>query len=292
MAPNGPWRYLLVDVDGTLLDSQGSISPRGRAVLSQAVAAGLSLVLASGRTYVSLLRVTAGLDLPFYMIANGGAIGLTPDLAAPYLRVLAPALWPRIVESLLRERLSAAVFAHRLPEPPLVYVASARGDPHFEAYVSRNRAQVRVARDLPAAPIADVVEVAALGKGPAFEQASARVRACFAEETENHTMVLFIAARFGKITEFFRRGTTKWNAFLGLFPEAARHPETVIAIGDEANDRDMIACAGLGIAMGNATDELKGLARRVTADHDHDGLAEALEPILASLPRRTGTGGG
>ncbi|MCH7552243.1 HAD hydrolase family protein, partial [Patescibacteria group bacterium] len=53
----GPhWRYLLVDLDGTLLNSQGEITPRNRAVLSRAVDAGMTLVLASGRTYPSLQR--------------------------------------------------------------------------------------------------------------------------------------------------------------------------------------------------------------------------------------------
>jgi hydroxymethylpyrimidine pyrophosphatase-like HAD family hydrolase len=123
--------------------------------------------------------------------------------------------------------------------------------------------------------------VAALGEGEAFDRASARVRERFAADTANHTMVLFIAAKFGKITEFFRTGTSKWNAFRALFPNA--QPESVIAVGDEANDRDMIARAGLGIAMGNATEELKSLADRVTASHDDDGLALALEPLLEEM---------
>ncbi|MCH7555265.1 MAG: HAD hydrolase family protein [Proteobacteria bacterium] len=91
-------------------------------------------------------------------------------------------------------------------------------------------------------------------------------------------MVLFLNANFGKITEFFHPEASKWSAFQGMFPEAEQ--ERVIAIGDEANDREMIAGAGLGIAMGNATAELKEVADRVTTDHDADGLAEALEPLL------------
>jgi hydroxymethylpyrimidine pyrophosphatase-like HAD family hydrolase len=42
----------------------------------------------------------------------------------------------------------------------------------------------------------------------------------------------------------------------------------------------MIRAAGMGIAMGNATPALKAAARRVTASHDDDGLALALEPLL------------
>lgn len=277
-----PWRYLLVDVDGTLLNSEGRCSPRTRAVLHRAVASGVRLVLATGRTYPSLRRITADLELPpFHMITNGGAVGLTPGgERVAYTHYLHPTLWPRLVATLQAEGLSVIVFSHRHPEPPLFYVAQRQGDPHFEAYLGRHNAFSRVVADLAAAPVPNVVQVAALGAGSAFDAASSRVLHHFAPWTRCHSMLLFLNARYGKITEFFQRGTSKWQAFLGLFPEAAAHPERVIAVGDEANDLEMISEAGLGIAMGNATAGLKAAARQVTASHDNDGLAAALEPLL------------
>ncbi|MCZ6646224.1 MAG: HAD hydrolase family protein [SAR324 cluster bacterium] len=281
MEPGLPWRYLLVDMDGTLLNSRGEITPRSRAALGRAVQAGLELVLASGRTYPSLLRVGEPLGLPFHLISNGGAVGLTPRVeAVSYTNCLAAAAWPEIAEALLAEGLSVLVFSHRHPGPPLFYVASLQGHPHFEAYIGRHHALCRVADNLPGAPIPAVVEVAALGSGAQFEAASARVMARLEDRSRNHSMVLFLNRNFGKITEFFHPATSKWAAFQGMFPEAVRRPQSVIAIGDEANDLDMIAGAGLGIAMGNATNELKAVADLVTGDNDADGLADALEPLL------------
>ena len=282
-APRRPWRYLLVDVDGTLLDSRGDISPRNRRALHQAVDAGLTVVLASGRTYPSLLRVCGDLDMPYHLITNGGAVGLSPRAAQVlYTSFLDVGLWPAVAAALLREGLDAMVFSHQHPEHPRFYVASRKGHRHFEAYLARNDAYCRVVADLPGTPIDNVVEVAALGAGPAFDKASARVLAEFGGRTRNHSMVLFINAAFGKITEFFNPGSSKWHAFLGMFPEAAAHHERVIAIGDEANDLEMIRDAGYGIAMGNGTDALKAVADHVTADHDHDGVAQALETLLAT----------
>ncbi|HEX7926076.1 MAG TPA: HAD hydrolase family protein [bacterium] len=276
-----PWRYLLVDVDGTLLTSRGEMTPRSRAALAHAVSYGITLVLATGRTYPSLARITAGFDVPHHAITNGGAVGLGPGLRdVRYVNALQPDVWPPIVEAMLHEGLSPVVYGHRHPEPPVLYVASRTGDPHFESYLNRNTLHAQVVPDLAAADLRDVIEVAALGRGDVFDAASTRVMARFDGRTRHHSMVLFINAAYGKITEFFDAGTSKWHAFLGLFPEAARHPETVIAIGDEANDMEMIQAAGMGIAMGNATPELKAVADRVTADHDHDGLAEVLEALL------------
>jgi hypothetical protein len=228
------------------------------------------------------MRVTGELGLPpFHMIANGGAVGLAPGGATVrYTRTMAPALWPRVVRGLEEAGLAPLVFSHRHPEPPLFHVSRMEGNPHHEAYLRRNALWCRLHADLAAAQVPAVVEVAALGRDDGFEAASARVLARLAGETRNHSMVLYLQGVCGKITEFFDRGTSKWRAFLGLFPEAAAHPEQVLAIGDEANDVEMVREAGLGIAMGNAIPALKAAADRVTADLDHEGVAEALETVL------------
>jgi hydroxymethylpyrimidine pyrophosphatase-like HAD family hydrolase len=284
--PQTPWRYLLVDLDGTLLDSQARITPRTRGVLMRAVVSGVTLVLASGRTYPSLMRVAGGLGIPFHVISNGGAVALTPGLASvPYVNPLPNDLWPDVVATLQDVGLPVVVYGHRHPEAPVLHVARGPGstkaeDAHFEAYLSRNVLAAQIEPDLRAATIAVPVEVAALGRGEAFERTSADVMARFDGRTRHHCMALFIRSEYGRITEFFHPQTSKWRAFLGLFPDA--RAEQVIAVGDEANDAEMIAEAGLGIAMGNATSELKALAKHVTLDLDHDGLAEALEPIFGT----------
>ena len=56
--------------------------------------------------------------------------------------------------------------------------------------------------------------------------------------------------------------------------------EQTIACGDEGNDREMILAAGLGVAMGNASEPIKDIADVIVADCDHDGVAEAIETYL------------
>ena len=50
-----------------------------------------------------------------------------------------------------------------------------------------------------------------------------------------------------------------------------------MAIGDNFNDMDMIEYAGIGVAMGNAPDEVKAVADEVTLSNDEDGLKYTLE---------------
>ena len=54
----------------------------------------------------------------------------------------------------------------------------------------------------------------------------------------------------------------------------------VIAFGDAGNDIDMIRFAGLGIAMGNASDDLKAVADFITATNEEDGVAKFLENFV------------
>ena len=53
--------------------------------------------------------------------------------------------------------------------------------------------------------------------------------------------------------------------------------DQVMAVGDSGNDLSMIEDAGLGVAMGNATQEILAAADAVTADNNHDGVALAIE---------------
>ena len=53
-----------------------------------------------------------------------------------------------------------------------------------------------------------------------------------------------------------------------------------VAIGDGANDMEMVAHAELGIAMGNATDDLKSIAGYITSDVAKDGLSQAIEHAI------------
>lgn len=55
-----------------------------------------------------------------------------------------------------------------------------------------------------------------------------------------------------------------------------------IAIGDADNDREILQTAGLAVAMGNASDEIKSLADFVTLDNDNDGVAFAIEKIFSA----------
>jgi len=57
--------------------------------------------------------------------------------------------------------------------------------------------------------------------------------------------------------------------------------DEVATIGDMHNDVAMFEVSGLSFAMGNASDEVKQHAKRVTATNEEDGFAKAMEVVLS-----------
>ena len=82
--------------------------------------------------------------------------------------------------------------------------------------------------------------------------------------------------------EIMEEGTSKGKAAANLAKYLDIDIQQVAAIGDNENDLSMIKIAGLGIAMGNATDEVKKQAKRVTASNNEDGVFYAINKFILS----------
>ena len=76
------------------------------------------------------------------------------------------------------------------------------------------------------------------------------------------------------------KSATKANAIRFMESILAVKGEEVIAFGDNFNDLDMLEYAGLSVAMGNAPDEIKRVAKRVTLSNNEDGIAIVLNELL------------
>lgn len=83
-----------------------------------------------------------------------------------------------------------------------------------------------------------------------------------------------------KYVEVMNQAASKTNAMQFIMEMYGLKKEEVVAIGDNYNDKGMIEFAGLGVAMGNAPDEIKAAANMITDTNNRDGVAKALEKIF------------
>jgi Cof subfamily protein (haloacid dehalogenase superfamily) len=88
---------------------------------------------------------------------------------------------------------------------------------------------------------------------------------------------------FSDYSEAIIKGENKAKAMEIVINRLGIKREDTIAIGDSVNDLDMIRYAGLGIAMGNACDELKQAAGAVTKDCGSGGVGEAIKKFIPKL---------
>ena len=100
------------------------------------------------------------------------------------------------------------------------------------------------------------------------------------DESAVYSPHLSICRSHANFLEVMHKSATKGNAVRFLEDYFHVKMEECVAFGDNFNDLDMLESVGLGVAMGNAPDEIKKAANRVTASHNDDGIALILNEIF------------
>lgn len=251
------FRVIATDLDGTLLRSDSTISPRTRAALERCAADGVKLIIATGRAKASAAHVLpADFHGGIWACCNGADIyeggvlieqnGIAPDLASE-INDCIRRLFPR-----------ANVYA------------VVRGELYFTEPASIS-VPYRVAGDLNSVFTEPVGKIAFhLSDVPDVE----RLRRNLPDDCR------FILTVGAKIGEIMAPTATKAWAVQSVVKRWGCDLSYVIAFGDETNDVEMIAECGLGVAMKGSHPELLAVADRVAPSNDDDGVAHVLEELL------------
>lgn len=258
---------IALDLDGTLLASDESISAANRAAIAKALRAGIRVVLVTGRGVDTPIRVSRELGLNLPVICCHGA--LTKDFGSNRTLVHIPVP--------LQYAKPMIEFAERSGLALAVYV---------DEYFWRLEGSHIYMQDM---------------TGPAWREARS-----FEEVlTEAPTFIRFLGAdsvaamkrEFGDLPLAFRyetwqdftecavlsRDASKQTALARLCADFGIPAERVMAVGDSRNDVPMMQWAGVGVAMGNALPEVRHAVHYVTATNEADGVALAIEKFAFPL---------
>ncbi len=80
--------------------------------------------------------------------------------------------------------------------------------------------------------------------------------------------------------ELIPKGVNKWVGLTSLMQSMGINFRSCMAIGDGKNDYEMVKNAAVGVAMGNAVEEVKSVADLIVSSNDEDGIAEAFEKLV------------
>lgn len=266
----GPIKLVVSDIDGTLITTAGVVSAANRRAIARVMATGVHFSVASGRPTKRVRVVLEGLGVTVPIISSNGAV--IEDLATGEIiyslhlehalarRVLTVAaeydlLWSFIDAA---EGWSYVAGQHELLEvlKPWVAVLDARRVEDLDLFFAEQ-------------PLIRKIVVA--GEERDLERFEPAI-----ETIEG----VYITSSWQGNREIMVRGADKANAAKHLAARLGIEPGQVLAIGDHRNDLELLAWAGMGVAMGNAASELMEIADWVTTSNDDDGVAHALDHFI------------
>jgi Cof subfamily protein (haloacid dehalogenase superfamily) len=261
----GIFRLAAIDLDGTLLRPDGTLSERSRAALGRARAAGIRVVLVTARGPRSVRVLAAELGLDGSAICSNGAITL--DLASGEVvrtQPLGAEIAARLVRE-LRTRLPGILFAAESEEIGL--------EPGFAAWEWEPPAGTRYADglELVAEPVAKLIVRHETHALEAIAEAARELAGGDAAVTIPGPWTVEISAA----------GVSKAAALAELCAELGVAPEEVVAFGDYPNDLPMLEWAGHAVAVANAHPDVLRAADEITASNADDGVALVLERLTA-----------
>ncbi|MCS3457432.1 Cof subfamily protein (haloacid dehalogenase superfamily) [Aeromonas sp. BIGb0405] len=263
------YRAIALDMDGTLLTRDHQISSATRQALADARAQGIKVLLVTGRHFMTArpFHHELGLDTP--IICSNGAYLYDP-------------LGDRILsgDPLANEPLATllAAMAEEQVEA-LAHLSQGIGHLGCEPYVTRVRSwsasveeQHRV-QFLPQSS-AQLLAQPEVWKLELFSQEPAHLHDFASRVIEGLPFTQDWAAPYA--VELVKPGCSKGNRLAQWAAGEGIAMSEVVAFGDNNNDISMFEQVGLAVAMGNAAPQIQGLAHKVTADHNEDGIALGL----------------
>ncbi|HEY7354006.1 MAG TPA: Cof-type HAD-IIB family hydrolase [Terriglobales bacterium] len=274
-----PIRLLAIDIDGTLLNSQFHISERDLQALRQVNAQGIEVVLVTGRRHTFAMPIAEQLGFDFWLISSNGAV--TRSLTGKtFHRDLLPVETCRELCASMRDfRGNTVVTFDKETKGALVLERMDELTASIQKWLEKNLQFIDFVVPLEDALVSDPVQ--AMFCGPISRMREALKKLGSSEVSIRTTVVRTeYPLRDLCIVDVLNRACSKGHALERWAKYRGIPREQVMAIGDNFNDLEMLAFAGLPFIMGNACAELKARGWPVTFSNDENGVAAAIERVL------------
>ncbi len=267
-------KLLFCDIDGTLVRSDGTISDRVRGLLEEMAAQGHGFILTSGRPLSSILKVRDYINIDFphsYIIANNGGLIYDCNTGKSVFEARLPF---RLIDELQAVAEELQIHIQTYTEHEIV---CRRETPETRKYAARIKMPVIYSDRLSAPLTIEPYKMLALSLAGSEPLMPLKHRM----ERDYSDVINPMFSQIGYL-EILPKAASKGNALRFLCQHLSVPVENSYAAGDSENDIAMLSAAAKSYAMANGDETVKSSAAFITAlDHEHDGIAEVLEAILA-----------
>ena len=279
---------LVIDLDGTLLNTSGQVSDENRRAIDSARRAGMEIVIATGRAWIESQFALDAIEHDGLLVAAGGSLLCDAQTGETIDRHVMPHDLVHDVTSALLGHGHKVLILKDAHTVGYDYFAVGTGDldPASRWWFDKIPVSVRYAEHVTddehphdsvrAGVVASSRELTPIARDlqaelgdRAFMQHWAAVTEAQATGSSTHLL------------EVFNPRVNKWTMVQEICRQRSIDPARVAAIGDGLNDVEIVSQAGLGVAMANADPRVVAIADVTTTDHDEHGVAVAIERLLA-----------
>lgn len=262
-------KLIVIDLDGTLLNSDHKLSDRNKTVIKKAIDSGIKVALATGKTRKSAEGIIAELGINTPGVFVQGLMLYNADGTVKSQTKLDPKVTRKVIQYSEQQGMDVVAYS---------------GD---RLLVKANKPSVD--------KLAEFGEPKPVAVGQLLNTLDNTIihKLMVIADNERHLKKLqwqlnqqvgqsvsFTTAAMLTSIEVLPKGASKGNGVRALLRLLEVNAENVMAIGDAENDIEMLQLAGLGVAMGNASAKVKEAANQTVASNDDDGVAEAIERFV------------
>lgn len=276
---NSAVRLLATDIDGTLLNPQFQISDGDLTALRRAHAAGIEIVLVTGRRHTFALPIARQLGFDLWLISSNGAV--TRSLAGEtFHRDLMPRETCRRLCEWMQEFRGNTVLTFDIETKGAIVLEHLDDlNASIRRWLEKNTEYIEYVAPIEKALTTDPVQAMFCGPVERMKKALQRI-----EESGMGGKITVLRTEYPArdllMIDVLNAGCSKGHALERWATWRGFAPEQVMAIGDNHNDVEMLEFAGHPVIMGNACAELRGRGWTVTLGNDACGVAAVVEEVL------------
>lgn len=269
-------KLIALDLDGTTINSDKIISERNRAALQKAADMGVNVVIATGRPYCALPKDVFEMESVRYVLtSNGASITDIRENKTFYENCLSPLATEKSVELLKQHDYVIECFVKGVAyiDGPFYHMVEETGESYRDVdYILNTRK-----------PVDDIYQFMLDNKGH-LENINVNFEDISEKPAMKEKMLQIpeatITSSFPHNLEIGGATTSKAEALTQMGKLLGIDRSEMMAVGDSPNDMAMLMACGLPVAVGNALDEVKAIAKYVAPTNDEDGVAVAVEKFV------------
>lgn len=288
------YKLIAIDLDGTLLNSYGEVSEKNANAVKKAIENGIEVVLASGRVYSSVKNIAKEIGAENYIISGNGS--LVYDMKNDEI-IYDQFMDRKKVLDIIKICDENSIYYNIYTEDTIIAKSINYNVLFYQSENSKKpenkKTKINIVENIykyvEESPDIKILKITICDSDKIIFSGIVRKI-----KTIQKINVLDISHMSKKIikhgtedvkveyyyTEVSNENVDKWTAIKFLTNKLQIHEDEVVAIGDNANDKQMVINAGLGIAMGNSMLDVQEVGDYKVADNNSDGVAEAINKYV------------